>query len=1229
MEKTLRSFSPKPHRTPSRRRLIVVATVLLALCGACVMTPFHPATARAAGQSRDLSKRRAMADAALAKRRTSPQRASAETLGTPPQRMSESAIRQIQAMQAEKAARTPKQRKMDSQLLYAMRMAQGKEVAPGVAKLHSEIEISNGMTRVSVRAAVTDATLALVKNLGGEVIRSFAFAKTIEANMPINQLEALAADERVIFIAPPSKPILNRAESPAPAPVVTPTPTLSAIPSVAERQARVRGRVLNAMSAVKGAQGTPANAITIPAIRAATAEGDIRHRARAARTTFNVDGAGLKIGILSDSFNTLNGLVNDVLSGDLPGPGNPNGFTTPVRFAGSGDLRNIPSGVDGTDEGRAMAQIIHSVAPGAQLFFATASNSIEDFANNILALRGISPDPGPFGNVPDGGCDIIVDDIFYLVETGLHDGQSGTVISPFNMAIVNQAVADVTANGALYFSSAGNSGNVNDGTGGAWEGDFTSAGPAPEPLSIRGDALNWTPDAVTPTPFNQIQSNTFFSNLTLQWSDPLGASTNDYDVFIFDPTGTNLFFASENIQDGTSPQDPFEAIFGLPGTLLVIVRNTGSAARYLSLSSNRGLLQFATPGQTRGHAATPGAIGVAATPTSFTFEGSPVTAGPAFPSPFASGNAVETFSSDGPRRSFFAPDGTPLGNGRLTVADGGGVVRQKPDVTAADGVPTTLGRVLNPFFGTSAAAPHACAIAALVKAAFIKNGTPNPTPAQIRAILQNTAADIEAPGPDRDSGFGILQAFQAVQATGLPGGAGIDFGDANVVEAVGGNQNGFVEPGETANLTLRLTNVGVAGATGVSATISTSAPGVRITTPTQSYGSIAPNGGAANAAPFVFALEPTAACGDIIFTATVNFSGGATGATSRAIRFRVPTGRSRFTVSNVVGLTPPPNPLYVARNAMQNGILVVSELANACGAPKPNLGSFDSVPTPVDVYTVMNNGPARCVTVSLQPALVNGPPTGGALLVATAYRSFNPVVPTLGYLGDAGDFAAPIAQPATSPLSFSFVAPANAPFTITVVDVSNLAPDPANRYTLTVSGFSQCQAGGGSPVNVNNQTSLVTAPNPQVSAPTCGAQGYANDLIVNGTLTNVGATPLQNVSFQVAELMEADGTPPAQPFRLLSASGATCTSGGIVGAIQPLTTPTTLAPGQSAPVQFRIALPSLRRFRFRLNVLANVGTTASATSAQSVAPPLNLDVKFDATRKATVTAPAASVATKR
>jgi hypothetical protein len=63
----------------------------------------------------------------------------------------------------------------------------------------------------------------------------------------------------------------------------------------------------------------------------------------------------------------------------------------------------------------------------------------------------------------------------------------------------------------------------------------------------------------------------------------------------------------------------------------------------------------------------------------------------------------------------------------------------------------------NPFFGTSASAPHAGAIAAL-----IKSFNPALTPAQIKTILTSTAIDIEAAGWDRDTGFGIVMANQAL-----------------------------------------------------------------------------------------------------------------------------------------------------------------------------------------------------------------------------------------------------------------------------------------------------------------------------------------------------------------------------------------------------------------------------------------------------------------------------------
>jgi hypothetical protein len=90
-------------------------------------------------------------------------------------------------------------------------------------------------------------------------------------------------------------------------------------------------------------------------------------------------------------------------------------------------------------------------------------------------------------------------------------------------------------------------------------------------------------------------------------------------------------------------------------------------------------------------------------------------------------------------------------------------VLQKPDFTAADGVSVTgVGGFPSPFFGTSAAAPHAAAIAALVKSRNL-----NQTAAQVRAALFASVIDIEAPGVDRNSGFGILMADAAVAAANV------------------------------------------------------------------------------------------------------------------------------------------------------------------------------------------------------------------------------------------------------------------------------------------------------------------------------------------------------------------------------------------------------------------------------------------------------------------------------
>src|SRR5436853_1796241 len=149
-----------------------------------------------------------------------------------------------------------------------------------------------------------------------------------------------------------------------------------------------------------------------------------------------------------------------------------------------------------------------------QLYFATAFNGITSFAQNIRNLRA-------------AGCDIIVDDVFYFVETPFQDGQAASVVSNTNGGVVIQAVNDVTASGALYFSSAGNSGNLNDGTSGTWEGDFVDGGPTASPLPLGNRLHNFGGSA-----FDTLTLATT-NPINLYWSDPLGASSNDYDLFRF------------------------------------------------------------------------------------------------------------------------------------------------------------------------------------------------------------------------------------------------------------------------------------------------------------------------------------------------------------------------------------------------------------------------------------------------------------------------------------------------------------------------------------------------------------------------------------------------------------------------------------------------------------------------------------------------------------------------
>ena len=599
------------------------------------------------------------------------------------------AVRQIESVMGVKASRSPVQRKIDSRLLDAWQMMQRNEVAPGVTydKLPVEFEAveapvgrpgehvrrdtGDGAERVlvDIKADVTPAVLARIGELGGEVVNSVRKYRAIRAWLPLDAVEVLATLDEVQRISVADRAITNRE-------VLRPK-------YVSENAApRVTDKV-------------------------DTSEGDAAHDATGARATFGVDGTGIGIGVLSDGIGTL---AERQASGDLP--------DSVVILAGH-------AGEDGDREGTAMLEIVHDLAPGAHLYFATALGGAAQFAANIEALC-------------EAGADIIVDDILYVSEAAFQDD------------VVARGVNAAVEAGCFYFSSAGNGGNLNDGTAGVWEGDFADAGGDLHINDVSVGDLHAFAEGGSTNPITDAADY-----YLLKWADPLGASANDYDLYLLDESLIGLVGASTDIQDGE--HDPLEGFLGSGlsgsdedvGRHLVVVRHAGEG-RYLRLNALRGQLEHATAGQTVGHSAGENAIGVAAVDARSAGGDDGV---------FDGTESVETFSSDGPRRIFFQPDGTPITPEDFSST--GGEVLDKPDIAAADGVSTSTPG-FETFHGTSAAAPHAAAIAALmVEAAGGRNRIDL---ASLREALAEAALDIEAQGVDRDSGAGIPLAPAAVSA---------------------------------------------------------------------------------------------------------------------------------------------------------------------------------------------------------------------------------------------------------------------------------------------------------------------------------------------------------------------------------------------------------------------------------------------------------------------------------
>ncbi|MGH8132190.1 MAG: S8 family serine peptidase, partial [Steroidobacteraceae bacterium] len=521
-------------------------------------------------------------------------------------------------------------------------------------------------------------------------------------------------------------------------------------------------------------------------------QGDFVQGTRSLRGSYvNLTGAGVTVGILSDSFDCYHVYAQ-------PGSGVPtsggngyasNGFTADAEMdVAAGALpasvtvlaepgQGSPSGTcmdfgppaypPFADEGRAMSQIVHAVAPGARLAFRTASEGEADFANGISALA-------------TAGAKVIADDIGYFDEPFFQDG------------LLAQAVDTVNAQGVAYFSAAGNNGalaydnttpsfnttsTLNPGenllnfdASGAATASAMSVTIAPlVPGEFLAVVVEWDQPYVTGSPGSPGAS----SRIDLCVSGASGYLVTNLDGNPLTCTGPNaagrdpvqvLIIGDPANAAGNTVSTNVDFTVGLvagtrvPGHIKLAVEDDGAGSTVNTFPTSSATLQ--------GH---PGAAGAAAVGAAF-FLNTP-------PCGLVSSPVVDHFSAAGGAPILFDTSGN-----RLATA----VIRAKPDFVGPDGVNDTFlgftfASAVPPimdtssvagcandvnapnFFGTSAATPHAAGLAALMLQA-----NASVSPADIYQAIRSSAVAINPPAPNFNSGYGFIDATAAMAA--LPAG---------------------------------------------------------------------------------------------------------------------------------------------------------------------------------------------------------------------------------------------------------------------------------------------------------------------------------------------------------------------------------------------------------------------------------------------------------------------------
>lgn len=160
------------------------------------------------------------------------------------------------------------------------------------------------------------------------------------------------------------------------------------------------------------------------------------------------------------------------------------------------------------------------------------------------------------------------------------------------------------------------------------------------------------------------------------------------------------------------------------------------------------------------------------------------------------------------------------------------------------------------------------------------------------------------------------------------------------------NGNGVLDPGEDGTMIVPLSNIGNTTATGITATLTTTTPGVTILNGTSAYANIATGGSQNNITPFAFRVSKTAFCGlTINFTLTVAYNDPAS---PRTFTIVVPTLPNGSTTSAPSTFTYAGAPAAIPDNST-TGVFVplnVSGLTNAVASVKFTIGGTACNTTP-------------------------------------------------------------------------------------------------------------------------------------------------------------------------------------------------------------------------------------------------------------------------------------------